>query len=187
MDATPLLLLRFARHPRTSRLRPATHLQSLPRIRHPGPEALFPLGIGVCEQCGLIALTQNVPPEELQPRVDWISYREAEAHLDNVVERIASIGIPPDSSTAVLGISCHDVSTLERFARKNSATKHGHNLDLRDDLGITHPGAGIETIQSVITPAWAKTRLPADIIIARYILEHAHYAGCLSRRRCARS
>lgn len=140
-------------------------------------EALFPLAIGVCEQCGLIALSHNISALELQPRLDWIAYREAEAHLDDVAAHIKAIAGLPANDSRVLGISGHDTSSLERLTRLGY--EPGHTLRLHDDLGIDHPGAGIETIQSVINPAWAKTRPPADIIIARYILEHAHDATAL--------
>jgi hypothetical protein len=91
-----------------------------------------------------------------------------------VAAHITAIARPPAASKTLLGISSHDTSSLDRLARLGYES--GHTLSLRDDMGISHHSAGIETIQSVINPAWAKTRPPADIIIARYIFEHAHDA-----------
>ena len=52
-------------------------------------EALFPLGLGQCTACGLLQLPDVAPAAELCPRVDWITYREAEGHLDEVVKDVA--------------------------------------------------------------------------------------------------
>ncbi|HWB58599.1 MAG TPA: class I SAM-dependent methyltransferase [Chthoniobacteraceae bacterium] len=132
-------------------------------------EALFPVGISLCEQCGLIFLTRNIPVEELRPRFDWISYKEAEAHLDDVVAHIIAASAAATGNTA-FGISGHDVSTLDRLARKTFGR-----------VGSLDLGAGIETIQSLIRPEWAdswlQTHAPVDFIMARYILEHAHDVG----------
>ena len=51
-------------------------------------------------------------------------------------------------------------------------------LDAERDWGITEPTAGLETIQEVFSPAWARSwagrRGRCHVLIARHLLEHAH-------------
>ncbi len=130
-------------------------------------EFLHPLTFVQCERCGLLQLADPVPALELAPRVDWITYREPEGHLDALVELLDNLpGVHKSSS--VLGVSFKDDSTLERFARRGHAKTHRLT---HDDLGITHPGAGVETIQERLPKARVEN---FDVVIARHILEHAH-------------
>jgi SAM-dependent methyltransferase len=138
-------------------------------------EALFPLGYSLCTHCGLLQLTDVTPAAELQPRVDWITYNEAEGHLDHMVDRVLQlINLPQDAT--IYGISYKDSSTLERF-RKRGFHK-AIQVEPGAHLGITTPCAGIETVQDRWTPEQAQSLVSqhgkADLIICRHILEHAH-------------
>lgn len=138
-------------------------------------EALFPLALGQCTACGLWQLPAVAPAAELRPRVDWITYREAEGHLDAVVTDVVSrLALP--SSARLLGISYKDDSTLARLRAHGFAEVA--RLDPAGDLGIAGPEAGVETLQERLDPARAaqiaRRRGRADLLIARHILEHAH-------------
>lgn len=141
------------------------------------PENLYPMFIGQCQACGLIQTIDPVPAAELLPIFDWITYSEPEPHLDQMVEIIA--GLPGITSQSKIGgVSFKDDSTLTRFE------KLGFNdtwrIDPKEDLDITHPGAGVETIQVRLTPETAAVIAQkygrADILIVRHILEHVHSA-----------
>ncbi len=142
------------------------------------PEERFRLAVAQCPDCGLFQLAELVAPVRLQPRWDWITYKEAEGHLDHLVEVVASrAGI--GRAARVLGVSYKDASTVERFGRRCATT--GNVIAPRADLGITAPGAGIETVQDRLDSAAAE-RLrgkygASDLIVARHVLEHAHDLG----------
>lgn len=136
-------------------------------------EATHPLALGLCPACGLVQLTDPVPPEKLVPRFDWIRYNEPEAHLDSLVERLAAL--PGISKTSSIGAaSFNDDSLLRRFRERGFA--HTWRLDQTKDLGIKVPNAGIEFVQSRLRPSIVQSVRdqygPPDLFIARMILEH---------------
>lgn len=162
------------------------------RYRHPldlGPQPLcnrflstpeeaeyrHPLLLAQCGQCGLVQLLSPPPVEELRPRFDWIRYREPEEHLDRLVEQLLRLpGIGPGSVVGAL--SYKDDSTLLRLRR--SGLSSTWRLDARRDLGLDSEHAEIETVQDRVNPAAlspaVSRRRPADLLLARHILEHVH-------------
>ncbi|MQF95821.1 MAG: class I SAM-dependent methyltransferase [SAR202 cluster bacterium] len=131
-----------------------------------------------CDECCLVQLIDGPPSEDLIPPFDWISYNEPESHLDDLVDKIADLtGL--SSNTSVCGISFKDKSTLRRLKDKGAGKVW--LLDPNSDLGIEDPSAGIETIQARLTPDRARNLAekhgPADIVVVRHILEHAHDTG----------
>lgn len=143
--------------------------------QHPGtPTVRHPMALAVCKSCALVQLERPFPFEDLVPPFDWITYREPEAHLDAVVERIASIA-DLAKGAKIVGLTYKDRTTLERLERKGlGATRV---VDARRDLGATHPNANIETVHGLLTPERAKALAErdgtADLLLVRHILEHA--------------
>jgi len=159
-------------------------------VRDPhAKEDLYPLAIGQCVRCGLIQLLTPVPVDALVPPYDWITYREPEAHLDALVD--ALIGLSGVSADAVVaGVTYKDDSTLARLERRGFPKTW--RLDPEQDLGITAPQAGLESIQARLRPdvaaEVARRRGRADLVIARHVLEHAYNVrafaaalGCLAK------
>ncbi|MBM4134968.1 MAG: class I SAM-dependent methyltransferase [Nitrospira sp.] len=151
-----------------------------------GEEPTFPFTLGQCHACGVIQLLDPVAAQELKPRFDWVTYREAEGHLDDLVEDICRL--PGVATTSVIGaISSKDDSTVARFKRRGFARTW--RLDIERDLGADDRGAGPETIQLHLTPQMAdvvaQRRGQADVLIARHIVEHAQdpssFVGALKR------
>lgn len=137
-------------------------------------EFMFPLSMGVCGACGVVQLFDIPPAEEMRPRFDWITYNEPEGHLDALVDVVVKLpGVSLSSTIAALTFK--DDSTLRRMAEKGF--KRQWRLDPKNDLGIAHPQAGIETIQEKWTKAAArevkKKRGGADVFFVRHIFEHA--------------
>ena len=136
------------------------------------PERRFRLALGQCEECGTIQSTEIVPFDALVPP-HFLEAREPEEHLDEVVDRIASLpGVSADS--VIAGLSYKDDTTIERFSRMGF--KQSWRVQLDEDLGISNPAANIETVQKLTTPdrmlTIANRRGLADILIVRHIIEH---------------
>jgi hypothetical protein len=158
-------LLDLGQQPASNRYRPSPD----------GPEYVHPLIVGVCRACGLVQLDNPMPPSEVRPRFDWITYSEPEGHLDDLAQQVRRLpGLTAES--AVVGVSRYDDSTLRRLGERDLSRTRG--LSLADDFGITVPGAGAESIQARLTPSTASEVAArhgrADLVVARYVLEHAH-------------
>jgi hypothetical protein len=160
------------------------HFGDLPICHHllaPGEqEETHPAALGQCKSCGLVQMMDPISPAKLVPRFDWISYNEPEAHLDAVVEMLCGLpGIAPGA--AIAGLSRNDDSTLKRFQQRGFVSTW--RADMRTDLEIDHPNAGIETVQSRIKPPLAErlrqTYGAPDLLIVRMMLEHSGEAVAL--------
>jgi hypothetical protein len=134
-----------------------------------------PLSAGVCPHCGTVQLGGCVPVAEMRPRFDWIFYNEPESHLDDAAEVIRRLpGLTPASTIA--GLTYKDESTLKRLNRLGLPKTW--QADLRQDLGVTEPTGGIESIQERLTVPAAR-RLAAkygqpDVLLLRHVLEHSY-------------
>lgn len=144
--------------------------------RDPGePDGRHPMVVGVCPACGTVQLLTAPPLEELRPRLAGIIYHEPEGHLDQVADQIAGLpGIGPSSTIA--GLTYKDDTTLDRLRRRGLGDVW--RPDLRYDLRVTTPHAGIESVQAVLTPETAlalraKFGRP-DVLVVRHVLEHTH-------------
>lgn len=132
------------------------------------------LAIGQCQTCGLIQIQDPVPAGELKPRLDWIVYNEPESHLDDLAARISCLaGITSEST--VSGLSSVDDSLLKRLA--GLGFRKQWRLEPQRDLGVAVFEPGVETIQSRLSPDVAGRIVDRlgkpDVVVARYILEHA--------------
>lgn len=133
------------------------------------------LALGCCRACGLVQLIQPMPPEMVRARHPWISYLEPEGHLDRMVDDLLDMsGLGEDAR--IFGLTYKDDTSLARFNRRGLT--HTYRFDQRTDLGLDDPLAGLESIQQAMTPeraAWLVERHgPADMVLVRHVLEHAH-------------
>src|SRR5579885_22436 len=153
-------------------------------LARPDEEAdCHPLGIGQCDACGVVQLLDPAPAGLLVSPFDWITYNEAEGHLDHLTDVLCRLpGLP--ASARVCGVSYKDDTTVERLKRRGYAD--AWRIDPAE-LGVTDRRAGIETLQAKLTPAAARRLAekhgPADLLLVRHIFEHAHdprgFAGAL--------
>ena len=135
----------------------------------------FPLALSYCPVCAVPQVVQAVPASAVRPRYEWITYREAEAHLDDMVDRV--MNVQPLAADAVIGgLTYKDTTTLDRFRREGFASVW--QLSPHRDLGCEGDHVEMETVQDLLTPvraeAIASRRGRCDVLIARHILEHAH-------------
>ena len=138
-------------------------------------EYTHPLSIGYCGSCGVVQLTAPPPADELRPRFEWVTYNEPERHLDDLVRTLTRLpGVTPASTFA--GLTYKDDSALARLNRLGFS--NAWRPDVRADLGIAEPFAGVESVQAELRPEGAK-RLAAkfgrpDVLLVRHVLEHTH-------------
>ena len=137
--------------------------------------AMFPLGLSVDENTGLVKITKPFPVDELCPRYDWLTCFEPEDHLDNLVDKIVELqGI--DENSVIGAYSFKDDSTLERLNKKGF--NNTWRIDPEKDLGVTSKMANVETYQDAFTEKCAKSikdkHGEADIFIVRHVVEHAY-------------
>ena len=144
-------------------------------------EYLHPLILSQCPHDGLLQLAQPWPSDEVRPRLPWISYQEPEPHLDDVVDRIVSLpGV--DKGTLIAGLSYKDYSVLDRLERRGFGNTWRVAMD---EMGLGTPGAGMESIQNVLTPRMGESlrerRGAPGVIVVRHLLEHSNSVGTVVR------
>lgn len=135
----------------------------------------MPMELGVCPRSGLVQLAHTFPPEELQPRVPWLTVFEPEGHLDDLADKLASLpGLTREDWVA--GYSSKDDSLLRRLGERGFS--HQWRLDPLRDLGISNPGAFVETFQipfvdGAAANAVARAGKP-KLFLVRHVLEHSY-------------
>jgi SAM-dependent methyltransferase len=131
-----------------------------------------PLVVTQCDSCGLVQLALDPPLDFLVPRVPWISYREPDAHLDDLSAKLARL-LP--QAAHVMGVGPFDSPLLERLGRCGFEWKL---VDLMENEPCARPGRYpyLETLQSRLSTLDSEAARfpPADLIVCRYLLEHCH-------------
>ena len=140
------------------------------------PQALerHDLSLQQCRRCELIQLGTALPVEAVRPRLPWIKYREPDAHLDGVVDRLLD---PLASKAAVsFGVGPFDRPLLDRLERRGLRVSALDVRPVRSEQSGCYPY--LETWQAGLDgealAAIAKLRGTADIVCCRYLLEHCH-------------
>ena len=138
-------------------------------------EFSMPMILGICPRSGLLQLAHTFPPEDLQPRVPWLTVFEPEGHLDALADMLATL---PGLSTGdwVAGYSSKDDSLLRRLDERGFQRQW--RLDPALDLGISNPCAFVETFQvpfvdGAATNAIARSGKP-KVFLIRHVLEHSY-------------
>ena len=140
----------------------------LPAHRHP-------MSWDQCLDCGVVQLSDLPPVEQIRCRFPWLSYREPERHLDKTAELLVRLRGCQEQAR-IVGLTKDDAPLLKRLERRPSTL-----IDPVHDLAITDHSFGVETIQSHWTVDNARRAAEkygkADILVARYLLEHTHDAS----------
>ena len=88
-------------------------------------EYRFPLILSQCPVDGLLQLGKPWPANQVRPKLEWISYIEPEAHLDDMTDRIIQMkGVTKES--LIVGLSYKDEPVLSKFEVKGY--KNTHNI-----------------------------------------------------------
>ena len=145
-------------------------------IQSPSTTEFFQeMRLALCPVSGLVQLAETFPPEELRPRVPWITAFEPEAHLDDLTTRLATLpGLSGDS--VVAGYSSKDDSALQRL-KERGFTKQWR-LDPALDIGLSDPCAFVESFQLPFcdgagSHAAEKYGHP-QLFLVRHVLEHSY-------------
>jgi len=136
---------------------------------------LHRLALGQCFTCGLVQLVDPMPAAMVRSRFPWLTYNEPEGHLDALAERLRHLpGVEPAS--VIGGLSYLDDTILARLNRLGLLRTY--RLDISSDLGSDDPVAGLESVQEAVRESRSRDiagrRGLADLLIVRYVLEHAH-------------
>jgi cupin fold WbuC family metalloprotein len=130
----------------------------------------FPILLAQCQDCALIQLTHLPGLENVKITYPWISYKEAEEHLDDVSNHLSSI--LKNSQQNILGLSFKDTTLVERLGAKNHTSR---TLSMERDLGLGKNN--LELISQMLPNKMhsiSSTYGLADCIIARHVLEHTY-------------
>lgn len=140
------------------------------------PERRFPHALNLCGDCGLVQLAEHVPVPDLVPPFDWLRYNEPEKHLDELADRICALPGLVASAACACGLSYKEDTLLARLTSLGMGTTW--RIDPANDLGITDPCAGMETLQTRLkkesVPELLRRHERPDIIVARHAIEHTY-------------
>ncbi len=144
-------------------------------LRSNEPLRMFDLDLVQCTACGLLQLRRPARATDLTPFVDWVTYREPEAHLDTVCDNLLALTGMISTSRPIFGITSKDDTLLQRLAQRGYASTR--RLDLATDLGITRMLANVEAVPDALTSiratAISQQIGKAQLVICRHIFEHA--------------
>ena len=137
------------------------------------PEDRFPLTLRFCPVCALPTIEKTIDATELRPRFDWITYREPEPHLDQMVEElIALVNLP--RSARIGALSYKDTSTLDRLRLRGF--NNVWQVSPTEDLSLNTDHVEMETLQARLDPACARQLFGryglTDALIVRHLVEH---------------
>ena len=144
----------------------SSHFGSTPHVDY----VRHPLSLAQCSACGTIQLADAFPFEDLAPPYDWVTYREPEEHLDDVISQLVGY---LDKKASILGLSFKDQTTLDRLEKLGF--KNTHILNTKIELRINIENANIETIAACFAENYdaVRTNNLYDVIICRHIIEHS--------------
>jgi hypothetical protein len=127
-----------------------------------------PLIVGQCASCGLVQLADDTPVDFIRPRVSWIRYNEPDGNLADMCDRIQG-----GAGCRAIGVGPFDKPLLDSLASRGFATRL---LNLLPAIGTASDGYPyLETVQQALRPeTLAGAAGHADIVVCRYLLEHAH-------------
>lgn len=117
-------------------------------------EERYPLILGQCRVCHLLQLIDPIPADLVKPKLAWITSKEPERHIPALAGILADLMKPLGRYTTVLGASIKDESLIRSLV--------GWRAGRMDD-----PSYGYG---------------PADVIVARHILEHQHDTQAFIKR-----
>jgi len=130
------------------------------------------LTMAACENCGLIQLLDAMPSGMVSPRVPWIRYNEASAHLGDVANHI--LETMGRRSRIAVGVGPFEQPLLEELRQRDIVT-HAPQLPCQATNG-TFPY--LETWQAELSrgafSSFEGEAGKADIVTCRYLLEHCH-------------
>lgn len=141
--------------------------------RPDGPEAMIPLEMVYCRECGLAQLSVDVDPAVLFRDYVWVTGTSAstreycEGLADWIMDRVA-IGSP-----RIFEMASNDGTLLKTLAERGAEVL---GIDPAVNLATEATANGVETIPDFLTAGTAErivaTRGEFDVVIARNVMSH---------------
>lgn len=141
--------------------------------RPDGPEAMIPLEMVYCRECGLAQLSVDVDPAVLFRDYVWVTGTSAstreycEGLADWIMARVAI------ESPRIFEMASNDGTLLRTLAERGAQVL---GIDPAVNLAVEATARGVETIPDFLTPETAaqveKTRGKFDVVIARNVMSH---------------
>lgn len=139
------------------------------------PEPRFPLDVAFCEECALVQITEEVPPEQLfvDNYLYFSSFSDhlldhSRAHAEGLIERL---GLGPDS--LVVEIASNDGYLLRNFVERGIPVL---GIDPAPDQAEAAEKVGVPTISEFFGVELAERLVAegrrADVIIANNVMAH---------------
>ena len=138
------------------------------------PEATFPLTLAVCSVCGLVQITEAVPPEVLFREYAYFSSVSAAfvEHARLIAERMAEARRLTDRSL-VVEIASNDGYLLQHYAARGIPVL---GIDPARNIAAAATARGIPTIPEFFDPVLARelstSGRAADVIHANNVIAH---------------
>ncbi len=135
-------------------------------------EEVFPLALHVCNDCGLVQITQPINPEILYKEFNYnFSSWKPEPHLEAEIDTIMSQG--PHASAFDIG--CNDGLFLEALNKRGINTTVG--LEPNPVPGSAARDRGLTVYESWITPEICAQAIsdnggPFSLVVSRQVIEH---------------
>ncbi len=127
-------------------------------------EFLHPLQLGICAYCSTIQLSSRMPAQIRALKPSWLIYHEPERHLDEVAHTISNL-MPPRDPVMCVGLSYIDQSLLNRL---QAIPRYDTHILTEEQFS---------RLRSPCLSRDSLSQLPqANLIIARYVLEHVEDA-----------
>lgn len=163
-----LALLDLGEHPIAHRLVTDPH----------AAEYVHPVALRYCENCGLIQLTDPIPPKLLYTEYSWLSAWKPQAHIPRLVSMIGAMpGVTRDAK--IVEVGCNDGTFLEALRKEGYRNVIG--IEPAQDairaakgkgLDVIHGYFGLEAAQSLVA-----ARGKFDVFVTRQVLEHVIALG----------
>ncbi len=139
------------------------------------PTAL--LSIGNCTKCGILQLVDRFTLAFLQSKAPTLQFREPRKHLPELVSKLSGLE-EINQHSRFLGVSYIDEDLLVELTAAGYDNVATINFSM---LAGWHNGAGLETMQSLLTTPASHAAIKlavgtVDVLVARFILEHAESA-----------
>ena len=127
-----------------------------------------------CPHCRLVQLSTPLPVEAVTPTLPWIRYREPDAHLDDLADRL--LAEHATKAATSFGVGPFDSPLLDRLERRGLRASALEIRPARSDRNAVYPY--LETWQLGLNAGHladvAGTHGTADLVCCRYLLEHCH-------------
>lgn len=135
------------------------------------------LSLGFCRTCGTVQLVDRFALEALRKRNPPVRFREPEAHLPALAEKMLALGVV-DARSRVLGLTYIDADLSKALRAGGCQSVDWIDFEAWAPCREDH---GLESVAQRVSQSEVARRMRArenavDVVCARFVLEHAESA-----------